>query len=108
MTHGKSSKHGQAGGDTPEAGDHLEAMLLWAKAGPDRAADHWLAERGLTVLPMRQGLLAAGDRATFEKAFDVTLEGREMPIALPVPEALRDAISAISIRRPPAYQKGGW
>ncbi len=108
MTHGKSSKHGSKDADPPSTSDHLEAMLLWSDAGPDRSADGWLAERGLTVMPMRQGLLATGDRATFEKAFDVDLEGRALPIALPVPHALRDAVAAISIRRPPAYQKGGW
>lgn len=87
--------------------DHLEAMLLWSASGPSSVVERWLAERGLQVMPMRAGLLVTGSRETFESAFGVDLEAQELPISLPVPNALRDAVAAISIRRPPDYSEGG-
>ena len=82
-------------------------MLLWSTAGPSSMAERWLAERGLQVMPMRAGLLVTGSRETFERAFGVDLGGQELPFSLPVPDALRDAVAAISIRRPPGYSEEG-
>lgn len=87
--------------------DHIEAMLVWSASGPSPDVERWLADRGLEVMPMRAGLLIAGRREIFETAFGVDLEGRQYPISLPAPDAIRDAVTAISIRRPPHYNEGG-
>jgi hypothetical protein len=55
-------------------------------------------------MPMRAGLLVAGDRETFERSFGVRLAGRELPVTLPVPAPLQGVVGTISIRRPPDYR----
>ena len=100
------------GGDAFAAGkleavmseDHVEAILLWSAEGPSPAVERWFSDRGLAVTPMRAGLLVSGSRKVFERVFGVTLAGRDLPVSLPVPAPLGDAVAAISIRRPPDYR----
>jgi hypothetical protein len=84
--------------------EHVEAILVWSRNGPSPTVNQWLADRGLQTLPMRQGLLVSGTRQQFSTAFQVTVDLEALPISLPIPPALDDFVSSITIPRPPHYQ----
>ena len=85
------------------AQEYFEAILIWTQSGPSPAVAQWMAERGLQTRSMRQGLLISGERATFEFAFQVELDLESLPLSLPVPDELREAVASITIPKPPDY-----
>ena len=76
---------------------HVEAVLLWSEAGPSDAVREWFTARGLSVVPMRAGLLISGEQSLIESAFAVDLGQSPLPVSLPVPEALKPHVRSIAI-----------
>jgi hypothetical protein len=79
---------------------YVEAILEWGQSGRDAAAEDWLVARGFQLLPMRAGLLLTGSRAAFEGAFGIDLEHVELPVRLPVPDDLGEAVASVTIPVP--------
>jgi hypothetical protein len=76
--------------------DHVEAIVV---CGDDEVArvSAFLAEHRLEVLRISQGVLAEGTASDLERAFGVRLRERTPPLELPVPPALKGAVSSISV-----------
>lgn len=81
-------------------GPYVEAILLWHGAEPSTRAGGWLEDCGLVTLPMRTGLLIRGDRDVFEEVFGCELADAVPPVALPIPDALTEAVASIVIPGP--------
>lgn len=84
---------------------YYEAILVWKEKGPSSTVSKWLTDRGLQVVPMRQGLLISGEGQTFEAAFRVALGSQPLPAVLPIPPELQDNVSSITVPKPPDYQQ---
>lgn len=82
---------------------YIEAVLEWGPDGPTSGVKEWLESHDLQVLPMRVGLLISGTQESFESAFDIKLENAKPPVHLPVPDALRGTVGAITIPPPRQY-----
>ncbi|MFQ5741058.1 MAG: hypothetical protein ACE5JX_18815 [Acidobacteriota bacterium] len=82
---------------------YVEAILLWSSTGPSSQVNSWFSDRGLTVLPMKNGLLLSGEREAFEKIFAMDLKDRNPPVELPVPIEFQELLSSIAIPRPRQY-----
>jgi hypothetical protein len=81
-------------------GEYLEAVVEWVAGGEAPWVAEWLRDRGLEVLPMRQGLLVTGDWEVFASVFGVDMADLTGPAELPVPEPLAGAVAAISLPGP--------
>src|SRR5262245_5450741 len=79
--------------------DHVEAVLIWSEKGASDKVAIWLGQHGFTVAAMRRGLLVSGDRKTFETVFKVSLNNSDGDVALPVPAAIQEAVSSITVGR---------
>jgi len=82
---------------------YVEAVLTTAEDGDRGRIEQWLVERGLRAVPIRAGLLAQGDRRTFDAAFGVDLQRTSLPASLPVPPELRALVASITIPAPRRY-----
>ena len=80
--------------------DYIEAILTWSEKGPSTAVDDWFTQRGLTVTPMRKGLLISGEQSIFEDVFKIKPPPSDRPLALPVPAELSDHVSTVTIPKP--------
>jgi hypothetical protein len=60
-----------------------------------RVVADWLAQFGLEVMPLTVGLLAMGDSTAVRTAF-----GPGDPVALSIPDALRDHVESAAIVPP--------
>jgi hypothetical protein len=83
--------------------EYVEAVVLLT--APDRAprVETWLTSRGLSCQPIQLGLLAHGRRETFDAVFGTDLQRAELPLTIPVPPELSDAVSSIEIPAPRRY-----
>ena len=87
--------------------ENVEAIVIWSERGPSEDARQWLCAKGLTLTPMRSGLLVSGARTSFEAAFGVTLGSREHPGSLPVPPELKGHVRSIGLPPLRRFGKGG-
>jgi hypothetical protein len=78
--------------------NYVEAIVTLTKEAMPQV-QRWLTDRGLQSVPMQAGLLATGDRATFEAAFGVDLHDARLPVRLEAPPDLSGAVSSIVIPR---------
>ena len=75
-------------GDRPKE-DYIELFLKWKGSGESPQIKAWLQKNGLSVLPMKHGLLITGGRQQIEKVFSVSLENKQPPFGLPLPGELQ-------------------
>lgn len=80
----------------------VEGVATWAVA-PSEATAIWFRDRGFTVASMKVGLLISAPRETFEQVFNVNLTAK-LPLAIRVPEALRQEIASITIPVPRKFR----
>lgn len=75
--------------------EFTEAIVCLVSLQDRREVSDWFARRGLSVLPMRAGMLINGSRTVLFRALGATdqLGLRE----LPVPEVLRAKVSSITL-----------
>jgi hypothetical protein len=66
-------------------------------------AQTWLENNGLSTLPMKHGLMVAGTHGQIETVFSVTLENRQPPFELPIPEDLKPHVASVTLPRPRSY-----
>ena len=85
------------------ADEFIELILIWAALGPHAQTREWLEKQGLTVMPMKSGLLITGSQRQIEKVFRVSLDNQQPPLRLPVPEELAPHVSSVSWPRPREY-----
>lgn len=83
--------------------DYIELFLKWKESGENRQAKAWLQKNGLSMLPMKNGLLITGSRDLIEKVFSVSLENKQPPFELPVPAELQPFVESITLPRPRSY-----
>ncbi len=83
--------------------EYVEAFLLLT--APDQAprVESWLTSHGLSHQPIQVGLLVHGRREAFDAAFGTDLQRAELPMSVPVPPELSDAVSSIEIPAPRHY-----
>jgi hypothetical protein len=74
---------------------HMEVVVELRPGASLRVVADWLAQFGLEVMPLAVGLLAMGDTTAVRTAF-----GSSDPLALPVPDALRDHVESAAIVPP--------
>ena len=89
-------------------GDNMEdefivLFLGWTQEAPHDRIRRWLADRQLETLPMKAGLAITGLRSQIEKVFCVSLENKEPPVELPVPEELQPHVLSVRWPRPRTY-----
>jgi hypothetical protein len=74
---------------------HMEVVVELRQGASSRVVTDWLAQFGLEVMPLTVGLLAMGDSTAVRTAF-----GPGDPVALSVPDALRDHVESAAIVPP--------
>lgn len=84
--------------------EYVELFLKWAK-GESPEVKSWLERKGLSTIPMKDGLLVSGSRDQVEKAFAVSLENRELPFTLPIPKDLAPHLASIILPRSRSYHR---
>ena len=57
----------------------------------------WLSRRGIESRAMTAGLLATGPASAFDAAFGLDPTNGRPPLELPVPEALSDLVTSVTI-----------
>jgi len=81
------------------ATDFLQAMVILRPNADADEVRRWFESRGLSVMPMENGMLLTGPGALAEQAFGAgeiaPMCGVERP--LPIPADLRDHIESIAI-----------
>lgn len=91
--------------------DYVEAVLTVSTPDHLGLVEQWLQSHNLNAIRIQVGILAQGTRQAFEAAFGVKLQGEQLPVSLPTPAALADAVQSISIPPPRQYhglaQRGG-
>jgi hypothetical protein len=80
--------------------EYIEAILVWSDQGPAPEAEAWLRAHGFQTLEMAAGLLVTGTARQFAEAFGIDPTVGERPLALPVPDELRDKVASIMIGPP--------
>jgi hypothetical protein len=80
--------------------DYIEAILVWSDQGPSPEVESWLRAHGFQTIDMAAGLLVTGTRRQFAAAFGIEPTVRESPLALPVPDELRDKVASLMIGPP--------
>jgi hypothetical protein len=85
------------------ADDYIEILLKWTPQAATDVARRWLEQRGLTIMPMRDGALLTGTRAQVERALSVSLAGIEPPAKLAIPPELQEHVKSISFPKPRSY-----
>jgi hypothetical protein len=83
--------------------EYVEAVLTLRAGEHEQRVVDWLSAHGLGSLPMRSGLLVQGTRQAFDAAFGVHFEQAHLPMVLPVPAELRDAVDTITVPAPRQY-----
>jgi len=83
--------------------DHLEIIVKYAPTGSAQTVQKWLEQRGLSVTPMKSGLLLAGSRGQIEKTLGVPLDAVDRPASLPIPPDLRAHVASILLPGPRSY-----
>jgi hypothetical protein len=83
--------------------DHIELILKWIPGAATAEAAAWLSDRGLTALPMKQGLLVSGRRSDVERAFSVDLSDANLPYQIPIPAELSGNVASITLPKPRSY-----
>ena len=91
-TNGKSRDHDMTN-------RYVEAILIWSDKGASKTVNDWLVEKGLKIMPMREGLLISGEELVFKHVFQVESVQSERTVALPVPAELSDHVSTIFISK---------
>jgi hypothetical protein len=86
--------------DTTADDEYIEAILVWSDQGPSPEVESWLHAHGFETMEMAAGLLVTGTRRQFAAAFGVDPLVDERPLALPVPNELRDKVVSIMIGPP--------
>jgi hypothetical protein len=74
---------------------HMEVVVELRQGASSRVVTDWLAQFGLEVMPLTVGLLAMGDSTAVRTAF-----GPGDPVALSIPDALRDHVESAAIVPP--------
>ncbi len=86
--------------DTTAHDEYVEAVLVWSDQGPAAEVESWLRDHGFQTLEMAAGLLVSGTGRQFRAAFGLDQLVAERPLALPVPDELRDKVASIMIGPP--------
>ena len=86
--------------DTTADDGYVEAILVWSDRGPAPEVESWLRDHGFQTLEMAAGLLVSGTGRQFRAAFGLDQLVAERPLALPVPDELRDKVASIMIGPP--------
>ena len=87
------------------AEDHLEIIVKCTPTGSAQTVRDRLEGRGISVMPMKSGLLLAGSRGQIEKTLGVSLDAVDGPASLPVPADLRDHVASILLPGPFSYHE---
>jgi hypothetical protein len=74
---------------------HMEVVVELRQGADSQVVTDWLGQFGLEVMPLEIGLLAMGDAAAVRTAF-----GTGDPLALTVPDALREHVETAAIVPP--------
>lgn len=74
---------------------HLEVAVELKPGADPVPVIRWLEQRGLATLPLVVGILATGDPAAFQSAFDAEPTG-----VLPVPDELANYVASIAVVPP--------
>jgi hypothetical protein len=85
--------------------DYIELFLKWTGSGESQQTKTWLQKNGLSMLPMKQGLLITGSRQQIENVFSVSLENRQLPFELPIPAELQPFVASITLPKPRSYYR---
>ena len=88
---------------TDQHEDYIELFLKWKGSGESPQIKAWLQKNGLSVLPMKHGLLITGGRQQIEKVFSVSLKNKQPPFGLPLPGELQPFVESITLPRPRSY-----
>ncbi len=83
--------------------EYVEAVLTIRATDQQERVERWLVAHGLRFMPLRLGLLVQGNRQAFDTAFGVDLQQARLPMSLPVPSELSDAVDSITIPAPRRY-----
>ena len=83
--------------------EYVEAVLTVSASDRLDNVVQWLLSHGLRAVRIQVGLLAQGTREAFEAAIGVNLDGAHLPLSLPVPADLSDAVTSIVIPAPRRY-----
>jgi hypothetical protein len=90
---------------TDKHDDYIELFLKWSGSGESQQAKTWLQTHGLSLKPMKQGLLITGSRQQIEQAFSVSLDNRTLPVEVPVPVELEPFVASITLPQPRSYYR---
>jgi hypothetical protein len=82
------------------AHNFVEAFLK-LKPGPGAGrVGKWLEQQGLSVLPIRAGLMVSGSVEVFNRVFACDVSTLPSPARLQPPEAVADEVELVEIPRP--------
>jgi hypothetical protein len=84
--------------------DHLELIVKCTPTANAQTVRAWLERRGLSVMPMKSGLLLCGSRREIEKSLGVPVDVGDRSTTVPVPPDLKNDVAAILLPRPRSWQ----
>jgi hypothetical protein len=90
---------------TDKHDDYIELFLKWSESGESQEAKAWLQTHGLSMVPMKKGLLITGSRRQMEQAFSISLDNRQIPVEVPVPAELQPFVASITLPQPRSYYR---
>jgi hypothetical protein len=84
--------------------DHLELIVKCTPTANAQTVRAWLERRGLSVMPMKSGLLISGSRGEIEKSLGVPVDVGDRSTTVPVPPDLKNHVAAILLPAPRSWQ----